>query len=150
MARSSSPRPDDNDCLRLPTTSSPRTGGAEKKESTDLGLSQVCRQYAKPSSISFFDRHHKNAHTAEDESVKSHSKSICQRSARTYQPCRRSERKEDRTVFRHGIRTPYSGRSASNRDPRDEGPQWLPSSHGSRGWDAGGGDDCEDPSRLFC
>src|SRR6516162_4952840 len=34
--------------------------------------------------------------------------------------------------------------------PRDKGPQWLPSSHGSRGWDAGGGDDCEDPSRLFC
>src|ERR1700689_2412054 len=34
--------------------------------------------------------------------------------------------------------------------PRDEGPQWLPSSHGSRGWDAGGGDDCEDPSGLFC
>src|SRR5229473_5595009 len=34
--------------------------------------------------------------------------------------------------------------------PRDEGPQWLPSNHGSRGWDAGGGDDCEDPSRLFC
>ncbi|MHC2294277.1 transposase [Bradyrhizobium barranii subsp. barranii] len=25
--------------------------------------------------------------------------------------------------------------------PRDKGPQWLPSSHGSRGWDAGGGDD---------
>jgi hypothetical protein len=34
--------------------------------------------------------------------------------------------------------------------PRDEGPQWLPSSHGSRAWDADGGDDCEDPSRLFC
>src|SRR6478609_8588558 len=34
--------------------------------------------------------------------------------------------------------------------PRGKGPQWLPSSHGSRGWDAGGGDDCEDPSRLFC
>jgi transposase len=34
--------------------------------------------------------------------------------------------------------------------PRDKGPQWLPPSHGSRGWDAGGGDDCEDPSRLFC
>src|SRR3954453_1646816 len=34
--------------------------------------------------------------------------------------------------------------------PRDKGPQWLPSSHGSRGWDAGGGDDSEDPSRLFC
>src|ERR1700730_16375490 len=30
--------------------------------------------------------------------------------------------------------------------PRDKGPQWLPSSHGSRGWDAGGGNDCEDPS----
>src|SRR5262249_19563964 len=47
-------------------------------------LSQACRRYAKRSSISFCDRHHKNAHTAEDESVKSHSKSICQSSAR---PC---------------------------------------------------------------
>src|ERR1700693_286335 len=34
--------------------------------------------------------------------------------------------------------------------PRDKGPQWLPSNHGRRGWDACGGDDCEDPSRLFC
>ena len=34
--------------------------------------------------------------------------------------------------------------------PRGKGPQWLPSSHGSRGWNAGGGDDCQDPSRLFC
>jgi hypothetical protein len=29
-----------------------------------------------------FDRHRKHAHTAEDKSVKSHDKSICQSSAR--------------------------------------------------------------------
>jgi hypothetical protein len=52
-----------------------------KKRINGLRLSQACRRYATPSSISFFDRHHKNAHTAEDESVKSHSKSICQSSA---------------------------------------------------------------------
>src|ERR1700746_2950912 len=83
MARSSSSRADDHDRLRLLATPSPRTGGAEKKESTDLRLSRACQRYAKPSSISFFDRHHNNAHTAEDESVKSRSKSICQSSAST-------------------------------------------------------------------
>ncbi len=31
MARSSSPRPDDNDCLRLPATSSPRIRGTKKR-----------------------------------------------------------------------------------------------------------------------
>jgi SRSO17 transposase len=45
-----------------------------KKESTDLRLNQACRPYAKPSSISFFDRHLNDAHTAEDGSVKSYSK----------------------------------------------------------------------------
>jgi hypothetical protein len=47
--------------------------GAEKK-STDLRLNQACRPCAKPSSISFFDRHLNDAHTAEDGSVKSYSK----------------------------------------------------------------------------
>jgi SRSO17 transposase len=40
-----------------------------KKESTDLRLNQACRAYAKPSSISFFDRHLSDAPTAEDESA---------------------------------------------------------------------------------
>ena len=44
-----------------------------KKESTDRRLSLACRPYATPSSISFFDRHHNNAPTAEDESVRSRS-----------------------------------------------------------------------------
>ena len=70
MAGSSSPCPDDNDCIRLPATSSPRTRGAEKKESTGLRLNQPCPPYVTPSSISFFDRHLSNAHTAEDESMK--------------------------------------------------------------------------------
>ena len=41
------------------------------KESTDLRLSQACRRYAKPSSISFFDRYLTDAYTAEDEPKKS-------------------------------------------------------------------------------
>jgi len=43
------------------------------EESTDLRLSQACRPYATPSSISFFDRHLSDARTAEDEAVKSRS-----------------------------------------------------------------------------
>jgi hypothetical protein len=55
--------------------------GRKKNESTDLRLSQACRRYAKPSSISFFDRHHNHVQSARDESVKSRTKSICQSSA---------------------------------------------------------------------
>src|ERR1700747_2889508 len=73
MARSSSSRADDHDRLRLLATPSPRTSGAEKKESTDLRLSQACQRCATPSSISYFDRHLSDAHTAEDEVVKSRS-----------------------------------------------------------------------------
>src|SRR4029077_8509426 len=73
MARSSSSRADDHDRLRLLATPSPRTSGAEKKESTDLRLSQACQRCATPSSISYFDRHLSDAHTAEDEAVKSRS-----------------------------------------------------------------------------
>src|SRR4029077_2029079 len=73
MARSSSSRADDHDRLRLLATPSPRTSGAEKKESTDLRLSQDCQRCATPSSISYFDRHLSDAHTAEDEAVKSRS-----------------------------------------------------------------------------
>jgi hypothetical protein len=48
------------------------------EESTDPSL--ACRPYATPSSISSFDRQLSDAHTAENESVKS-CKSICQSSA---------------------------------------------------------------------
>lgn len=36
---------------------------------------------------------------------------------------------------------PFFGVIGIQSGPRDKGPQWLPSCHGSRGWDAGGGDD---------
>src|SRR6185437_10853028 len=83
MARSSSPRPDDNDCLRLPATSSPRTRGAEKKESTDLRLSQPCPPYVTPSSISSFGRRLSSAHIAESKFLKNTGANrFCQSSAR--------------------------------------------------------------------
>src|SRR6185437_6063654 len=82
MARSSSPRPDDNDCLRLPATSSPRTRGAEKKESTDLHLSQPCPPYVTPSSISSFGRRLSSAHIAESKFLKNTGANrFCQSSA---------------------------------------------------------------------
>src|SRR6476620_10397127 len=84
MAGSSSPRPDDNDCLRLPATSSPRTRGAEKKESTDLRLSQPCPPYVTPSSISSFGRRLNGVHTAENKSLKNTGANrFCQSSANT-------------------------------------------------------------------
>src|SRR5947199_2244044 len=83
MAGSSSPRPDDNDRLRLPATSSPRTRGAEKKESTDLRLSQPCPPYVTPSSISSFGRRLNGVHTAENKSLKNTGANrFCQSSAR--------------------------------------------------------------------
>src|SRR5215467_7590068 len=83
MAGSSSPRSDDNDCLRLPATSSPRTRGAEKKESTDLRLSQPCPPYVTPSSISSFGRRLSGAHFAENKSLKNTGANrFCQSSAR--------------------------------------------------------------------
>src|SRR5262245_36550693 len=82
MARSSSPRPDDNDCLRLPATSSPRIRGAEKKESTDLRLSQPCPPYVTPSLISSFGRRLSSAHLAESKSLKNTgTNTFCQSSA---------------------------------------------------------------------
>src|SRR5215813_10217411 len=82
MAGSSSPRLDDNDCLRIPATSSPRTPGAEKKESTDLRLSQPCPPYVTPSSISSFGRRLNGVHTAENKPLKNPSNRFCQSSAR--------------------------------------------------------------------
>src|SRR4051812_2944311 len=85
MAGSSSPRPDDNDRLRLPATSSPRTRGAEKKESTDLRLSQPCPPYVTPSSISSFGRRLNGVHTAENKSLKNTGANrFCQSSVRTW------------------------------------------------------------------
>ena len=83
MAGASSPRPHDNDCLRLPATSSPRIRGAEKKESTGLRLNQPCPPYVTPSSISSFDRRLSSAHIAESKSLKnSGANTFCQSSAR--------------------------------------------------------------------
>src|ERR1041384_6052565 len=82
MARFSSPRPDDNDCLRFPATSSPRIRGAEKKESTDLRLNQPCPPFVTPSSISSFVRRLSSAHIAESKSLKNTGENtFCQSSA---------------------------------------------------------------------
>src|ERR1700740_1111025 len=87
MAGSSTPRPDDNDRLRLPAASSPRTRGAEKKESTALRLSQTCPPYVTPSSISSFGRGISGVHTAENKSLKNTGANrFCQSSASTFQP----------------------------------------------------------------
>src|ERR1700726_74148 len=84
MAGSSSPRPDDNDCLRLPATSAPCIRGAEKKESTGLRLSQRCPPYVTPSSISSFGRRLNGVHTAGNKSMKnSGANTFCQSSAST-------------------------------------------------------------------
>src|SRR5436190_23724148 len=84
MAGSPSPRLDDNDCLRLPAASSPHTRGAEKKESTDLRLSQPCPPYVTPSSISSFGRRLNGVRTAENKSMKNNGENnFCQSSAST-------------------------------------------------------------------
>src|SRR5687767_8136028 len=54
----------------LRANESPHTKWGRKKASTDRRLSLACRPYATPSSISFFDHYLSNAHTAEDEAVK--------------------------------------------------------------------------------
>src|SRR5262245_62818604 len=83
MARSSSSRPDADDALRLFATPSPRIRGAEKKEATDLRLSQPCPPYVTPSSISSFDRRLNGVHTAENKSLKNTGANrFCQSSAR--------------------------------------------------------------------
>src|SRR6516164_3970185 len=83
MAGSPSSRPDDNDCLCLPTTSSPRIRGAEKKESTGLRLSQPCPPYVTLSSISSFGHRRSGVHIAENKSLKNTGVNrFCQSSAR--------------------------------------------------------------------
>src|SRR5215467_8866688 len=108
MAGSSSPRSDDNDCLRLPATSSPRTRAAEKKESTDLRLSQPCPPYVTPSSISSFGRRLNGVHTAENKPLKNtRANRFCQSSAR---PARRRALQRHRAHIEQRIRLRESGR----------------------------------------
>src|SRR4029079_12673841 len=73
LARPSSSRTHDNDRLRVPPASPPRTSGPEKKESTGLHLSRACQPYATPSSNSSFDHDRSDARIVEDKSVKSSS-----------------------------------------------------------------------------
>src|SRR6516165_1667205 len=93
MAGSSSPRPHDNACLCLPAAPSPRTRGAEKKESTDLRLSQPCPPYVTPSSISSFGRRLNGVHTAENKPLKNTcANRFCQSSASPHSHYQRLQR----------------------------------------------------------
>src|SRR5258708_35195362 len=56
LARPSSSRAHDNDCLRLPPASPPHKSEAGKKEPTDHHLNQHCQQCATPSSSSSSDQ----------------------------------------------------------------------------------------------
>src|SRR5712672_1785237 len=56
----------DDDRLRLPPASSARNSKAEKKESTGRRLSQLCPQYATPSSNSSLDYRHSDARIVEN------------------------------------------------------------------------------------
>src|SRR4030088_2003540 len=55
LARPSSPRPHDDDRVRLPPESPPRNSKAGKKESTDRRPSRLCQLCATPSSSSSLD-----------------------------------------------------------------------------------------------
>ena len=69
MARSSSSRADDNDCLRLPATSSPHTSEAEKKNQRAAASANACQPSVTPSSISSFGRRLSGVRTAEPGSA---------------------------------------------------------------------------------
>src|SRR4029453_14704126 len=71
LARPSPSRSHDDYRLRIPPPSPPHTSEAEKKESTDLRLSQACQPYATPSSISSFDLRLSDAQTVEHGSARS-------------------------------------------------------------------------------
>src|SRR4051812_31741314 len=108
MARSSSPRPYDNDCLRLPATSSPRKRGAKKKESTGLRLNRLCPPYVTPSSISSFGRRPSSAHIAESKSLKnSGENTFCQSSARTSLPFKNTLLETDARVLEAAYQTRF-------------------------------------------
>src|SRR5215475_7519124 len=66
LARTASPRTDDDDRLRLPSTSPAQNGKAGKKESTARRLNRHCPQLAKPSSNSSPGYRQKDARTAEN------------------------------------------------------------------------------------
>src|SRR6185312_10402845 len=66
LARPSPSCTDDDDRLRLPATSPPRNGKAEKKESTAPRLSQLCPPCATPSSNSSLDYRHSDARIVEN------------------------------------------------------------------------------------
>src|SRR5262249_36606469 len=66
LARTASPRTDDDDRLRLPSTSPAQNGKAGKKESTARRLNRHSPQLAKPSSNSSPGYRQKDARTAEN------------------------------------------------------------------------------------
>src|SRR5262249_41196199 len=56
----------DDDRLRLPAASPSRSNSAEKKESTDPRLSQLCPPYVTPSSSSSLEYHRSDARIVEN------------------------------------------------------------------------------------
>ena len=54
------------------------------------------------------------------------------------------------TVDRQPSRRRPTGFHPNTSGPQHRGPTLVSMIHGSRGWDAGRGDDCEDPPRVFC
>src|SRR5262245_19187150 len=66
MARPSPSCAHDDDRLRLPAASPSRSNSAEKKESTDPRLSQLCPPYVTPSSSSSLEYHRSDARIAEN------------------------------------------------------------------------------------
>src|SRR5262249_459792 len=59
----------DDDRLRLPPASPSRSNSAEKKESTDPRLSQLCPPYVTPSSSSSLEHHRSDARIVENGSA---------------------------------------------------------------------------------
>src|SRR5215475_2192269 len=66
MARPSPSCAHDDDRLRLPAASPSRSNSAEKKESTDPRLSQLCPPYVTPSSSSSLEYHRSDARIVEN------------------------------------------------------------------------------------
>src|SRR3974390_1147566 len=66
LARPSSSRAHDNDRLRLPPASPPRSSKTGKKESADRPLNQLCPPFATPSSNSSRDHRRTDASNADD------------------------------------------------------------------------------------
>jgi hypothetical protein len=81
LARSSPPCADDDDRLRLPPASPPRSSKGRKKEPTGHRLSPACLPCETPSSASSSDRC-SDVRTVEDRSTGGGLKQICQSSAR--------------------------------------------------------------------